>query len=230
MPRGDRACNWGQREIWVAHSTPLTRAKSSQNQATDGTKMGPLRSAADSHADHLVGLATCNNAEKVGETIVANEVEYKMFQATGWKFSSSDGISPVVLTCGEGKRHVVHQRNDFCHSRMTQSVIVEKPSGVKEIYVKGSFETVAAFCKPETLPADYARVAQRQALAGCYVLALAKRVLGEQVRRTGFLFVNCVYLRSKRRDATQRDSKLTGITRTSKFTFHLDRARRSTCR
>ena len=158
-------------------------------QAADGTKMGPLLSAADSHADHLVGLATCNNAEKVGDMIVANEVEYKMFQATGWKFTSSDGVSPVVLTCGEGRAHVVHQRNDFCHSRMTQSVIVEKPCGVKEIYVKGSFETVAAFCKQETLPADYARVAQRHALAGCYVLALAKRVLGTQVRRIVFCYV-----------------------------------------
>lgn len=192
--------------------------------------MGPLRSAADSHVDHVVGLATCNNAEKVGDTIVANEVEYKMFQATGWKFSSSDGVSPVVLTCGEGKPHVVHQRNDFCHSRMTQSVLVEKPSGVKEIYVKGSFETVAAFCKPETLPADYARVAQRHALAGCYVLGLAKRVLAEQVRRVGVLLVNGVFLRrsqSRRRAATNRNCNLTGITQTSKFTFHRDRARRS---
>ena len=179
--------------------------------------MGPLLAATDAQADHLVGLATCNNAEKVGDTIVANEVEYKMFQATGWKFTSSDGVSPVVVTCGEGKAHVVHQRNDFCHSRMTQSVIVEKPCGVKEIYVKGSFETVAAFCKPETLPADYASVAQRHALAGCYVLALAKRVLGEQVRRIGFLLVAVYYLRMlrvQRTTATKRNGKLTEITPT----------------
>ena len=174
--------------------------------------MDPLRSADDSHSDHLVGLATCNNAEKVGDTIVANEVEYKMFQATGWKFTSSDGVSPVVLTCGEGSAHVVHQRNDFCHSRMTQSVIVEKPCGTKEIYVKGSFETVAAFCKHESLPADYASVAQRHALAGCYVLALAKRVVGAQVRRILlllFLRKICVQLLAHRRGATQRNSKLT---------------------
>ena len=187
-------------------------------QAADGTKMGPLLSAADSHADHLVGLATCNNAEKVGDTIVANEVEYKMFQATGWKFTSSDGVSPVVLTCGEGNAHIVHQRNDFCHSRMTQSVIVEKPCGTKEIYVKGSFETVAAFCKPESLPADYASVAQRHALAGCYVLALAKRVLGTQVRRIVFLLRadKCSRgLRGRRRAATHRNGTLTEITSTS---------------
>ena len=151
--------------------------------------MGPLLAAADLQADHLVGLATCNNAEKVGDTIVANEVEYKMFQATGWKFTSEDGASPVVLTCGEGKAHIVFQRNDFCHSRMTQSVIVQNYQGDKEIYVKGSFETVAAFCRPETLPADFASVAQRHALAGCYVLALAKRVLWKQVRRIRFEFV-----------------------------------------
>ena len=191
--------------------------------------MGPLLSAADSHSDHLVGLATCNNAEKVGDTIVANEVEFKMFQATGWKFSSSDGVSPVVLTCGEGKAHVVHQRNEFCHSRMTQSVLVEKPCGVREIFVKGSFETVAAFCKPETLPADYARVAQRHALAGCYVLGLAKRVVGTQVRRIDLFVTFHVFLQrlqAQRRDATHRNAKLTKITQSQKSTFRLGRARR----
>lgn len=210
--------NWKRRRAKFAHLTcpphPHLRKKNQLNstQAADGTKMDPLRSAEDSHSDHLVGLATCNNAEKVGDTIVANEVEYKMFQATGWKFTSSDGVSPVVLTCGEGNAHIVHQRNDFCHSRMTQSVIVEKPCGTKEIYVKGSFETVAAFCKPESLPADYASVAQRHALAGCYVLALAKRVLGAQVRRIPLLVFFRNYLRQKRAQrccATHRNSKLT---------------------
>lgn len=148
--------------------------------------MGPVLAAADAHKDHVVGLATCNNADKVGDTIVANEVEYKMFQATGWTFSSSDGVSPVVLNCDQGKAHVVHQRNDFCHSRMTQSVVVEKPCGTHEIFVKGSFETVAGFCRPESLPSDYASVAKKHALARSYVLALAKRKLcgKKEVRRS----------------------------------------------
>ena len=101
-----------------------------------GDKMGAVLHPADLDAAHVVGLATCHSAEKCGEVIVASEVEYKMFKATGWSFTSDDGATPVVLQSTDGSSHVVLQRNDFDHERMTQSVVVRGPTGVNEIFVK----------------------------------------------------------------------------------------------
>jgi len=101
-----------------------------------GDKMGAVLHPADLDAAHVVGLATCHSAEKCGEVIVASEVEYKMFEATGWSFTSDDGATPVVLQSTDGSSHVVLQRNDFDHERMTQSVVVRGPTGVNEIFVK----------------------------------------------------------------------------------------------
>jgi magnesium-transporting ATPase (P-type) len=180
--------------------------------------MGAVLHPADLDAAHVVGLATCHSAEKCGEVIVASEVEYKMFKATGWSFTSDDGATPVVLQSTDGSSHVVLQRNYFDHARMTQSVVVRGPTGVNEIFVKvrreerkggcapssfslshflpsppppltrarthilqGSFETIAALCKPGSLPAEFATAARQHALEGCYVLALAKRLLGPSV-------------------------------------------------
>ena len=50
------------------------------------------------------------------------------------------------------------------------------------LYPQGSFETIGALCKASTLPADFASVARQHALEGCYVLALAKRLLSDKVR------------------------------------------------
>lgn len=84
----------------------------------------------------LVGLATCHSAEKCGDVIVASEVEFKMFEATGWKFTSPDGATPVVLESPAGASYTVLQRNDFDNTRQTQSVVVQGPGGACDIYVK----------------------------------------------------------------------------------------------
>jgi E1-E2 ATPase len=83
-----------------------------------------------------VGLATCHSAEKCADVIVASEVEFKMFEATGWLFTSADGATPVVLESPAGASYTVLQRNDFDNTRQTQSVVVQGPTGECDIFVK----------------------------------------------------------------------------------------------
>jgi hypothetical protein len=105
-------------------------------------------------------------------------LQYKMFEATRWTFASADGVLPIVLRAPGGGDYTILQRFDFDHARMTQSVVVRAPDGGQAVYVKGSFEKIGALCRPASLPADYAAVAQAHAMNGCYVLALATRELG----------------------------------------------------
>lgn len=112
--------------------------------------MGAITHPTDLDPAAVVGLATCHSAEKCGDVIVASEVEFKMFQATGWRFTSPDGAVPVVLESSDGSSHIVLQRNEFCHTRMTQSVVVKGPEGVHEIFVKVRRERGAAAATPET--------------------------------------------------------------------------------
>ena len=95
-----------------------------------------LVSATDAAPAALVGLATCHSAEKCADVIVASEVEFKMFQATGWRFVSADGAMPVVLQSPAGDEYTVLQRNDFDNTRQTQSVVVKGPGDRHDIFVK----------------------------------------------------------------------------------------------
>lgn len=101
-----------------------------------------------------------------------------MLEATGWKFASGDGEVPVVLRSPDGGLHTLVQRYDFDHTRMTQSVVVRGPGGDQTIFVKGSFEKIAALCRPGSVAAGYGAIARHHAMNGCYVLALASRKLG----------------------------------------------------
>lgn len=105
--------------------------------AAAGTPLdAPVAAVADLDPATVVALATCHSAEKCADVIVASEVEYKMFGATGWRFASPDGATPVVLESPAGAAYTVLQRNDFCNTRQTQSVVVRGPDGGHDIFAK----------------------------------------------------------------------------------------------
>ena len=66
---------------------------------------------------------------------------------------------------------------------MTMSAVVEHlPSKERGIFCKGSFEHVLRLCRPESIPENFAQVAEAHAYSGMYVLAVAARALKEEVK------------------------------------------------
>eukprot|EP00756_Hemistasia_phaeocysticola_P066067 Hpha_TRINITY_DN8978_c0_g1::TRINITY_DN8978_c0_g1_i4::g.80776::m.80776/K14951/ATP13A3_4_5; cation-transporting P-type ATPase 13A3/4/5 len=127
------------------------------------------------------GLASCHAVSGLGTTLVGNQVEVKMFRATGWDLIEEKGASPVVQSPGGGHRVEVVRRFEFDHAAQTMSVIVRYRESGREghmIYAKGSPEKVAALC--EVPPEGMIPTAKAYALDGCYVLALAVRELSEE--------------------------------------------------
>lgn len=66
----------------------------------------------------------------------------------------------------------VVKRFEFDHTRMTMSVLVRDPKGNYFVYVKGSFEAVAALCDQSTVPNSYIEDGKKLALDGIYVLGV----------------------------------------------------------
>ncbi|CAM6091151.1 unnamed protein product [Calypogeia fissa] len=123
------------------------------------------------------GLATCHAVTKFGEQYVGNEVEVRMFSATGWDLVEAPEQHPVVR---KGDRELtIIKRHEFDHSRATMSVIVQDAAGECVVYCKGSFENIGELSDVKSLPQDYLKVAQGHSLNGCYTLGLSYRSLGK---------------------------------------------------
>jgi len=112
--------------------------------------------------------------------VVGNAVEVNMFRASGWQLDTQSEIrSPPIQGSGTSAHQLrIIRRFDFSHNTMTMSSIVEHlPSKQCGVYCKGSFEQIVQRCKPESVPEDFAAVAQRHASSGIYVLAIAMKSL-----------------------------------------------------
>eukprot|EP00884_Botryococcus_braunii_P008422 jgi/Botrbrau1/17581/Bobra.0166s0023.1 len=85
----------------------------------------------------LRGVATCHAVSKFGDSFVGNQVEVKMFTATGWQMIEEAGMPPVVRAGAtqEGEIKIV-RRNEFDHDTMTMSVVVECPGGEFHVFCK----------------------------------------------------------------------------------------------
>lgn len=125
------------------------------------------------------GLASAHSLSPFSSSeagVIGNAVEVNMFKGSKWQLVSPSQVrSPPEL--GVHGLHIL-RRFDFSHSTMTMSAVVEHvQSGQRGIYCKGSFEQVSRLCRPETIPANFFKVAEAHAYSGMYVLALAGRAL-----------------------------------------------------
>ncbi|KAK1935781.1 putative cation-transporting ATPase 13A3 [Phytophthora citrophthora] len=122
-------------------------------------------------------LATCHSVGSLDGNLVGNEVEVRMFEATGWKLLEREGIQPVVKSPTGDELEFV-KRFDFDHHRMSMSVVVRnKLTGRLLVFCKGSYERMQQLSKPDSVPSNYKEVADRLAKDGCYVLGLSYREL-----------------------------------------------------
>ncbi|KAL3670651.1 hypothetical protein V7S43_003841 [Phytophthora oleae] len=122
-------------------------------------------------------LATCHSVGSLDGQLVGNEVEVRMFEATGWILVEQEGSQPLVKSpYGEELEFV--KRFDFDHHRMSMSVVVRHgSSGKLFVFCKGSYERMQQLSRPDNIPSNYKAVADRLAKDGCYVLGLSYREL-----------------------------------------------------
>ncbi|EEY67512.1 cation-transporting ATPase, putative [Phytophthora infestans T30-4] len=134
---------------------------------------------ASSSEDLLYALTTCHSVGSLEDRLVGNEVEVRMFTATGWELVEKEGEQPYVRSkVDPGLELEFVKRYDFDHHRMSMSVVVRnRKSGKYYVFCKGSYERMQQLSTPGSVPADYKSVADRLAKDGCYVLGLSYREL-----------------------------------------------------
>eukprot|EP00658_Telonema_sp_P-2_P012704 TRINITY_DN14834_c0_g1_i2.p1 TRINITY_DN14834_c0_g1~~TRINITY_DN14834_c0_g1_i2.p1 ORF type:complete len:1308 (+),score=380.72 TRINITY_DN14834_c0_g1_i2:208-4131(+) len=142
-------------------------------------------------------LATCHNLKTLKDALVGNQVEMKMFSCMQDVFGYSmvqdkSGATRTVARAlaetdpDSDKPRVSHKLEivktfEFDHARMTMTVVVRDTVTSKtSVYCKGSPERIGELCgASNSLPVDYDHVQKAHATAGCYVLGMAVRHLGQ---------------------------------------------------
>ncbi|KAF1776305.1 P-type ATPase, cytoplasmic domain N [Phytophthora cactorum] len=134
---------------------------------------------APSSEELLYALTTCHSVGSLEDRLVGNEVEVRMFTATGWELVEKEGEQPLVRSkVDPGLELEFVKRYDFDHHRMSMSVVVRnRKSGKYYVFCKGSYERMQQLSTPGSVPTDYKSVADRLAKDGCYVLGLSYREL-----------------------------------------------------
>lgn len=129
-------------------------------------------------------LATCHALSYVGQDIVGNQVETKMFQSTKWNMMQQqdqleDESLRIVSPHDPNVYCEILKRFEFDHQRMSMSVIVRIPDGRVFVFCKGSYEKLASISTPESIPENYSEHANLLASNGCYVLGMGYKELEE---------------------------------------------------
>eukprot|EP00301_Raphidiophrys_heterophryoidea_P007259 c12832_g1_i1.p1 GENE.c12832_g1_i1~~c12832_g1_i1.p1 ORF type:complete len:1368 (+),score=403.79 c12832_g1_i1:102-4205(+) len=126
-------------------------------------------------------MASCHSLSKVGEQLIGNSVDVKMFESTGWKLGMNVDTGDRVTHRTSNTSLTLVRRFDFDHGLCTMSAFAFSPeTSAYHVFLKGSAESVKLRCVPASLPADYDKIAEHYARAGCYVLALASRAATQQ--------------------------------------------------
>eukprot|EP01052_Picozoa_sp_SAG31_P034051 SAG31_NODE_3923_length_3749_cov_2.030685_3_plen_237_part_00 len=153
-----------------------------EKKSDDSDPIVPVARLKTLPSEVMHGLATCHAVSRYGQNLVGNQVEVKMFEATGWALIEEKGKQPAVCDTGgdEPNNLIVEKRFEFDHSRMSMSVLVRNTNGDVLCYCKGASERVKGFCVAKSVPEQFDEISAAQATAGCYVLGLAFKNLGQR--------------------------------------------------
>jgi predicted P-type ATPase len=140
------------------------------------------------HAVSAAPVSLLGRAPPGEQQLLGNEVEVRMFAATGWRIKpgapeSGGGGALSRVTSPDGTMSLeIVRRYEFDHHRMTMSVVVRNPAdatGSRFVVCKGAYERIAEICEQQTLPTDFDMASDAHAQRGNYVLGLAMRPLAE---------------------------------------------------
>lgn len=153
----------------------------------------------------LYVMAACHQVHRVRDHFVGDPLDLKMFAWTGWEMAQASS-NPNIMGCDlreaideekmvvsdvqQGEELVVLKTFEFTPVLRKMSVIVlkRKPidgspkinaeiEGSVLVLCKGSPEAIAACCRPETLPGNYAVVLAGYARSGYRVIACGAKTL-----------------------------------------------------
>jgi cation-transporting ATPase 13A3/4/5 len=169
---------------WHSAQTDIEADASENPMTREGS-----RSELDASIAQLVTerIAVCHEvALHASKMFIGNEIDVKMFTATGWTLrNDSQGQqqkSTVVVTSADGKTsYRILRQFSFDHAKQTMTVIVESVlTGQRFVVTKGSYEKMESICTSESIPSDYHMVSSENAFQGGYVLGIAHRPLTEE--------------------------------------------------
>lgn len=139
-------------------------------------------------------MASCHTLGYMNDdTLVGNEVEIKMFQATHWQLfeqavvkqqqDQQHDIIRSIVESPEGDYALeIIKRYEFDHHRMSMSVIVQDLHTQRRfVFTKGSYERMRDICTFGSMPSDYTVRSEQLARDGCYVLSMGAREIHPSV-------------------------------------------------
>uniref|UniRef100_A0A8C8S2F2 Cation-transporting ATPase n=1 Tax=Pelusios castaneus TaxID=367368 RepID=A0A8C8S2F2_9SAUR len=136
-------------------------------------------------------MVSCHSLLVLDGKIQGDPLDLKMFEATNWEMENSSEdlakngeFTPAVIIKPGPKASnvpvegiaVLHQF-PFSSALQRMSVIAQEIGGEQQVFMKGAPETVAEFCRPETVPSSFARELQFYAAGGFRVIGLAYKIL-----------------------------------------------------
>ncbi|KAJ9068676.1 hypothetical protein DSO57_1026296 [Entomophthora muscae] len=147
-------------------------------RATNSKGLLPLKSPQELAPLLELGVASCHGVSQLEGSLIGNPVDLEMFSASQWRLAPStlEGAIDRLESPGGRTAHVI-RRFDFVHARASMSVVVQdETTGHTHVYLKGSFERVAALASIRNL--EIHAQAEEMSREGCYVLAMAHKDLG----------------------------------------------------
>uniref|UniRef100_A0A8C0GDR7 Cation-transporting ATPase n=1 Tax=Chelonoidis abingdonii TaxID=106734 RepID=A0A8C0GDR7_CHEAB len=135
-------------------------------------------------------MASCHSLIVLDGKIQGDPLDLKMFEATNWEIEDScedhvkNGEFPHAVVIKPGPKAssvmegiaILHQF-PFSSALQRMSVIAQEIGGEQQVFMKGAPETVAKFCRPETMPPAFASELQLYAARGFRVIGLAHKIL-----------------------------------------------------
>ncbi|XP_034989052.2 probable cation-transporting ATPase 13A5 [Zootoca vivipara] len=132
-------------------------------------------------------MATCHSLLVLDGKIQGDPLDIKMFEGTNWRMEESKGSAQVSCTIVKPDANasqvplegiaILHQF-PFSSSLLRMSVITQEiGKDIYDLYMKGAPETVASFCKTNTVPKNFHQELKCFTSQGFRVIALAHKEL-----------------------------------------------------
>lgn len=120
----------------------------------------------------MLGMAVCHTlaTTSTGE-MVGNQIDIVSLEFSTAFMKPDNGGLPQI--CYRDEWFTVLKRYEFDTHRATQSVIVQKESGEKLVFVKGSPEAIRALSNSSTVPASFDEMLRTSSRSGIYQIAMA---------------------------------------------------------
>ncbi|KYO40009.1 putative cation-transporting ATPase 13A2 isoform A [Alligator mississippiensis] len=171
-------------------------------------------------------MVSCHSLVLLEGRTQGDPLDLKMFEATGWELEESGGdhaagggsVHTTMIKPGPKAGQVpvrgmaILHHFPFTSALRRMSVIAQEIGGAQHVFMKGAPETVAEFCRPETVPSQLTSELQLYTAQGFRVIGLAHRVLqaGNQTARlirkdveSGLVFLGLLIMENRLKRETK---------------------------